>query len=140
MENKHIKRKNPLLDQCHLEAFECAYKQAFGEHASVAYGQGAQSYSIKMKNSLLEVLETSDNFKRFSETIQKTVKRINTGDALSKDIAMIVLRPIGLAIEGSMHVLIGLVQVMSNIACLSGCHIISVSRGIVASDLSYTSS
>jgi hypothetical protein len=27
-----------------------------------------------------------------------------------------------------------------NFACLSGCHIISVSRGIVASDLAYTSS
>ena len=109
-----LKKMNPLLDDRHIGWFENAYKQAFGENASVAYGQGYSGYSRKLKNQLIKVLEETSQ-RDLSTEITQVMKKINTGDAFSKDLAMLVLQPIGLAIEGSMHTLIGLVQLMSNI-------------------------
>lgn len=111
---KMLKKVNPLLDELHIGRFESAYKQAFGENAFVAYGQGYSGYSRKLKNQFVKVLEETSQ-RDLSSEITQAMKKINTGDALSKDLAMVVLRPIGLAIEGSMQTLIGLVQVMSNI-------------------------
>jgi hypothetical protein len=111
---KNLKKINPLLDERHIGRFENAYKQAFGENVSVAYGQGYSGYSRKLKNQLVKVLEETSH-RDLSTDITQVMKKINTGDSLSKDLAMVVLRPIGLAIEGSMQTLIGLVQMMSNI-------------------------
>jgi len=111
---KKLKKVNPLLDELHIGRFESAYKQAFGENASVAYRQGYSGYSLKLKNQLVQVLEETSDLDLSTE-ITQVMEKINTGDALSKDLAMVVLRPIGLAIEGSMPTLIGLVQMMSNI-------------------------
>jgi len=107
-----------LLKDKHLKEFEIAYKKAFGEN-TVAYGQGR--YSNGVKEAMLQHLDTNaehfPSFPRRTEILESQKGLVETfnSDTFAKDLAMVVLQPIGLAIEGSIKTLIGLAQVFSNI-------------------------
>jgi len=107
---------NALLNTNHVGAFLQAYQQAFGEFSFVGYNKPSTvKYTRKQDGELLKLLKSSSHFKTFYEQTEHVVRQIAPQDALSKDLAMVVLQPIGLAIEGSIQLLIGLVDVTSNI-------------------------
>ncbi|MDF1683740.1 MAG: hypothetical protein P1U36_03685 [Legionellaceae bacterium] len=105
---------NSLLNQEHVDAFVQAYQQAFGEHASIAYTRQEGQYAPKQDSKLLELLKKSPYFSKLSEQVQNSLGD-SPVDFFGKDLAMMVLQPIGLAIEGSLQTIIGLVQMMSHI-------------------------
>ena len=100
-----------------------AYQNAFGE-TTKAYGKG--TYSQKSKASLLELIASNEYTEHVSKEMKRNAeallgvlddphKEALTGDTLVKDMTMIVLQPISLAIEGSMQAVHGLIQVVGNI-------------------------
>ncbi len=109
---------NALLNPKHVDAFvqayQQAYQQAFGEQSSVAYTGLMRGYTRKRDSELLTVFKMSPHFSKFSNTIQDALDK-SPVDFFSKDLAMVVLQPIGLAIEGSLQTIIGLIQMLSNI-------------------------
>jgi hypothetical protein len=108
---------NALLNPKHVDAFVQAYQQAFGEQSFVAYTGLMRGYTRKRDSELLTVFKMSPHFSKFSNTIQDALDK-SPVDFFSKDLAMVVLQPIGLAIEGSLQTIIGLIQMLSNIPAL----------------------